>query len=231
MAYWTLSLIEIYARNYEQAEKNADRALEIAVAPYDRNVANHTRAIALLLRGRLEEGLQTMRAARDWSLNNGWLFSARGTDMSMASAIALSGDIRGGIELLQSGIATAESNGSWAYACWNRLVLAELYLAAATAKNRPRAAIILGNLGTIVGLTLFGTRRARELLTKLSEINQLDELGAVRASIEFDLGVLANVRKRSAEARHHFARARLAAAAQGATSFVNEIDAAIARLG
>jgi class 3 adenylate cyclase/tetratricopeptide (TPR) repeat protein len=231
MAYWTLSWIEIFARDYDQAEKNADRALEIAVAPYDRNAASQVRAVALLLRGRLEEGLQTMHAARNWALNNGWLYSARGGDMSMASALALSGDLRAGIALLESGIAAADSNGSWVFASWNRLILAELYLAAATAKDRPPVAFMLRNLRTILGLALFGTRRAGVLLTKLSENNQFDELGAMRAWIEFDLGVLANARKKSADARNHFARARLAAEAQGAMLFANEIDAAIAGLG
>jgi class 3 adenylate cyclase/tetratricopeptide (TPR) repeat protein len=230
MAYWTLSWIEIYARDYEQAEKIADQALEIAAAPFDRNAASQARAAALLWQGRLEEGFQTMRATRDWALNNGWLYSARGNDIPMASAMALSGDIRAAIALFESGIATAESNGSWEFASWNRIILAELYLAASTAKDRPSIAFMLRNLRAILGLALFGTRRAHALLTKLSENRHFDELGVVRARIEFDLGVLANVRKRSADARSHFARARLAAVAQDATCFVNEIDAALAGL-
>jgi class 3 adenylate cyclase/tetratricopeptide (TPR) repeat protein len=231
MAYWTLSWLEIFARDYDQAEKNANRALEIAVAPYDHNAASQVRAVALLMQGRLKEGLQMMRAARDWALNNGWLYSARGGDMSMASALALSGDLRAGIALLESGVAAADSNGGWIFASWNRLILAELYLAAATAKDRPSIAFMLRNVWTILGLTLFGTRRAGVLLTKLSENNQFDELGAMRAWIEFDLGVLANARKKSADARNHFARARLAAETQGAVRFADEIDAAIAALG
>ena len=230
MAYWTLGWIEIYASNYEQAEKNADRALEIVAAPFDRNAASQMRAVALLWQGRLEEGFQTMRVARDWALNNGWLYSARGSDIPMASAMALSGDIRAGVALLKSGIATANSNGCWEFASWNRLILAELYLAASNGKYRPPAAVILRNLGTILGLAVLGTRRAQALLTKLSDNDQFDEHGMVRARIEFDLGVLARVRKKSVEAREHFAKARLAAEAQGATRFVNEIDTAIAGL-
>ena len=103
MAYWTLSWIEIYARNYEQAEKIADQALKIAAAPFDRNAASQARAAALLWQGRLEEGFQTMRATRDWALNNGWLYSARGNDIPMASAMALSGDIRAAIALFEFG--------------------------------------------------------------------------------------------------------------------------------
>jgi hypothetical protein len=230
MAHWTLSWIEIYARNYELAEKNASQALEVAVTPYDRNAASQARAAALLWLGRLEEGFQTMRAARDWALNNGWLYSARGSDITIASAMALSGDIRAAIALLKSGIATADANGGWEFAFWNRLILAELYLGASNAKQRPPTAVILRNLRTILGLAVFGTRRAEDLLTKLNENDRFDEHGAMRAWIEFDLGVLASARKRSADARYHFAKARLAAETQGATRFVKEIDAAIAGL-
>jgi class 3 adenylate cyclase/tetratricopeptide (TPR) repeat protein len=230
MAYWTLSWIEICARDYERAETNADRALEIAAAPYDRNAASQVRAVALLLQGRLEEGVATMRTTRDWALRNGWLYSANGSAMSMAIALVLGGDIRGGVALLKSGIASADSNGSWVFAAWNRLFLAELHLGASSGKDRPPLPVMLRNLRTIVGLTLFGTRRARELLTKLNENDQFDEQGAMRAWIEFDLGVLASLRKRSAEARAHFTKARLAAEAQGATRFVNEIDTALAGL-
>jgi hypothetical protein len=149
----------------------------------------------------------------------------------MASAMALSGDIRAGVALLKSGIAAADSNGGWEFASWNRLILAELYLAASNGKYRPPAAVILRNLKTILGLAVLGTRRAQALLTKLSHNDQFDEHGMVRARIEFDLGVLARVRKKFVEARDHFAKARLAAEAQGATRFVNEIDTAIAGLG
>jgi class 3 adenylate cyclase/tetratricopeptide (TPR) repeat protein len=230
LAYWTLSWIEICARDYEQAETNADRALEIAAAPYDRNAASQVRAVALLLQGRLEEGLATMRITRDWALRNGWLYSANGGAMSMAAAMVLGGDIRAGVALLKSGIVSADSNGSWALAAWNRLFLAELHLGASSAKNRPPLPVVLRNLSTIVGLTVFGTRRASALLTKLNENDQFDEHGAMRAWIEFDLGVLASLRKRYVEARNHFTKARLAAEAQGATRFVKEIDAALVGL-
>ena len=61
-------------------------------------------------------------------------------------------------------------------------------------------------------------------------MTNLTNMGGMRAWIEFDLGVLASLRKKSAEARDHFTKARLAAEAQGATRFVNEIDTALAGL-
>jgi len=229
MAYWTLSWAEIYAYNYSEAEKNADEALKTAVTPFDRNAASQVKAVAMLLQGRVEEGLGRMRATRQWALDNGWLFAASGVDMSMAGALALGGDVRSAIALLKSGIKTADANGSRAVASWNRIVLAELYLGALTATRLPPPRVVLRNFSTIVGISLFGTRWVRALLAEAGEVEQFEELGLMRGRIEFDLGKLARCEKQFDEARGHLARARAAAEAQGASFFVGEIDAALAK--
>jgi class 3 adenylate cyclase/tetratricopeptide (TPR) repeat protein len=230
MAYWTLGWVEIYLTNYDEAERNADEALKTAVTPYDRFAANQVKAIAMLLQGRLEAGEERIRAARKWALDNGWLFAASGCDVSMASALALRGDLRSAIGLLKAAIKSADADGSVAVAAWNRIALAEIYLGMLTSKEKPQLKLVLRNFSVIVAAVLFGPRRARTLLEDVRNVALFDERGTMRARIELDLGRLAHYQKRFVDARANFALARTAADAQGAVRTVKEIDLAAAAL-
>jgi class 3 adenylate cyclase/tetratricopeptide (TPR) repeat protein len=230
MAYWTLGWVEIYSGRYDEAERNADEALKTAVATFDRLAASQVKAVAMLLRGRLEEGLERMRTARKWAHDNGWLFAASGCDVSMAWAFTLGGDIRSAVAMLEAGVRSADANGSLAVSAWNRIALAEIYLAMLTSKERPQLKLIFRNLSTIVAAVLFGPRRTRALLEEARNNTLFDERGTMRARIEFDLGRLAHHQKRFDAARANFARARFAAELQGAVATVDEIDRAAAAL-
>ena len=228
MAYWTLGWVEIYSGRYDEAERNADEALKTAVATFDRLAADQVKAVAMFLLGRLEEGLERMRAVRRQALDNGWLFPASAGDVAIASAVGLRGDLQSAIKSLKSGIKAADANGCRAVASWNRITLAEIYLRMLTAKGQPQTNLILRNLSMIVTVALFGPRRTRALLEEARKNEQFDERGTMRARIEFDLGRLAHHEKRFDEARACFARARAAADAQGAVAIVRLIDLAAA---
>ena len=150
--------------------------------------------------------------------------------MPIAAAVALTGDLRSAVKLLKRGIKAADANGSRAVASWNRIILAEVYLAVLTARGRPQPDVLVRNLSTILGVALFGTRSARALLEEARQNEHFDERGTVRARIEFDLARLAQHENRFGEARECFARARAAADAQGASATVTEIDLAAAAL-
>ena len=182
MGYWLLGWIEIIAQNYEEAERNAAAALATAVAPFDRNAARQVRAAAMLLQGRYSEGLPLMRKVHQWAHENGWLYSASGTNLSMATALALSGDIKTTIRLLKKGIKDAAANSSRVIASWNRILLAEIYLAMLIGDG-PEASfsVIVRNIAPILGAKLFGARRVRELLLEARSNPFFAEHGTVRA--------------------------------------------------
>ena len=58
----------------------------------------------------------------------------------------------------------------------------------------------------------------------------LSERGVQIARINFDLGVLSAMKKKSAEARAYFEKARIAAEDQSADKLLQKIDAALAEL-
>lgn len=230
MAYWTLGWVEIFLARFDEAERNADEALKTAVAPFDRLAASQVKAVAMLLQGRLQEGQERMQASRQSALDNGWLFAASGCDVSMAMAVALGGNVRAAVELLESAIRSADASGNCAIASWDRIALAEIYLGMLTSKDRPRFALIFRNFPTIVSVAISGARRARALLEEARKNELFHEQGTMRARIEFDLGRLAQYEKRFDDARANFAHARAAADFQGAVATVYAIDRAAAAL-
>ena len=154
MAYWTLSWIEICARDYERAETNADRALEIAAAPYDRNAASQVRAVALLLQGRLEEGVATMRTTRDWALKTAGSIQRTAATCRwplrwrLAAIFAAGSRCSSRASLPPTPMGAGNSPPGTAFFSLNSISPRP------TASIGPPSAVILRNLRTIVGLTL-----------------------------------------------------------------------------
>jgi class 3 adenylate cyclase/tetratricopeptide (TPR) repeat protein len=230
MASWTLSWIEIQSQRFDEAAACADQAMMNAVAPYDRNAATAAKASAMLFRGAVGPGLHSLRAARQWALDNGWLYIAGLVDLSVALAVALTGDLKGAVAMFEEGIATNEAHGRRTMAAWNRILLAELYIGVMTAKGRPSLRLVWRNLAVIARIALTGLQRARFLLEEAQKNAQFDPRGVVYARIELNLGKLAAHQRRRADARQHFARARTAATEQDVEVVVAAIDAAIAAL-
>jgi hypothetical protein len=77
---------------------------------------------------------------------------------------------------------------------------------------------------------IFGARRAQRLLQEAAGVKMLSERGVLRARINFDLGVLFAMKKKRAEARTYFEKARIPAEGQGADKLLQRIDAALAEL-
>ncbi len=230
MAYWTLAWIDIQDHRFADAIANAQRCRKTATTTFDRNAGMMASATGLLLEGRFEEGLAELLALKKWALANGWLYSASGVDFAAGPALAATGRIAEGIRLLKAGIAACEATGSRAMASWNRISLAELYLQMLSTKQRPPLKFILSNLGAITWVSIFGNRRARQLLGEVVQNDQIHELSTSRGWIEIDLAKLCILKKRPDLARQHLRKAQLAATAQSSTPMLSEIDAIEAKL-
>jgi class 3 adenylate cyclase len=224
MAYWTLAWIDIQDHRFADAIANAQRCRKTAATTFDRNAGMMASATGLLLEGRFEEGLAQLLALKKWALANGWLYSASGVDFAAGPALAATGRIADGIRMLKAGIAACEATGSRAMASWNRISLAQLYLQMLSAKKRPSIRFILSNLGAIVWVSMFGNRRARQLLGEVVQNDQIHELSTSRGWIEIDLARLCILKKQPDLARQHLGRAHLAATAQNSAPMLSEIE-------
>ena len=230
MAYWTLALIDIQDRRFGDAIANAQRCRKTAATPFDRKTGTIASAIGLLLEGRIEEGLAELLAQRKSALTDGWLYSASGVDFAAGPALAMTGRIAEGIQMLKAGIAACDATGDRSMACWNRVALAELFLRMLSSEKRPSFKFILSNLGAITWVLIFGRRQAWQLLGEAAQNGQIHELSTSRGWIEIDLARLCILKKKPHLARQHLRRAQLAAEAQESAIMSNEIDAILASL-
>ena len=230
MAYWTLALIDIQDRRFGDAIANAQRCRKTAATPFDRKTGTIASAIGLLLEGRIEEGLAELLAQRKSALTDGWLYSASGVDFAAGPALAMTGRIAEGIQMLKAGIAACDATGDRSMASWNRVALAELFLRMLSSEKRPSFKFILSNLGAITWVLIFGRRQAWQLLGEAAQNGQIHELSTSRGWIEIDLAKLCILKKKPHLARQHLRRAQLAAEAQESAIMSNEIDAILASL-
>ena len=230
MAFWTLAWIDIQAYRFSDGIANAQRSQRTAITPFDRNAGNMANATALLLEGRVEEGLAQLLNLKKWALAHRWAYNASGLDFAAGPALAMTGRIGESIRTLKKGIVSCDAAGSLAVASWNRLALAELYLGMLSVKRRPPIRLILFNLRSILKVRLFGLRQARRLLEQLSLNAQIHPDSTTRARIEMDLAKVCLRENAPTQARLHLSRARAAALAQESAPMLNAIDAVGAKL-
>jgi len=230
MAFWTLAWIDVQAYRFRDGSANAQRSQRTAITPFDRYAGSLANATALLLEGRVEEGLAQLLSLKKWAIAHRWTYTASGLDFAAGPALAMTGRIGEGIRTLEAGIAAGDASGSLAVASWNRLALAELYLAMLSTTSRPPLRLILFNLLTILKVRIFGLRQTRLLLEQLMLNVQIHPDSTTRARIEMDLAKLCLKENAPTKARQHLSKARAAALAQELTPMLNEIDAIAANL-
>ena len=144
--------------------------------------------------------------------------------------MALLGRISDGIHLIERQIVNFDAIGDHARAAWGRIILAEIYIQILSGNERPKIAVLFRNFWTVIYAIIFGARRARSLLREAAAVKFLSERGVIVARINFDLGVLSAMKKKRAEARSYFEKARAGAESQGADKLLQKIDAALAEL-
>jgi len=91
--------------------------------------------------------------------------------------------------------------------------------------------VLLRNFWTVTGALIFGASRARTLLRQAAAVKKLSERGVFVARINYDLGVLSAMNKRTDQAKAYFDKARVGAECQGADKLVQQIDTALLQLG
>jgi class 3 adenylate cyclase len=225
MAFWTLAWIDIQAYRFSDAIANAQKSMRTAATPFDRNAGTMANATALLLEGRVEEGLAQLLSLKKWALAHRWAYTASGLDFAAGPALAMTGRVGEGIRTLKRGILACDVMGSLAVASWNRLSLTELYLGMLSTRKRPPFRFILVNLFTIIKVRLYGLGQARLLLEQLLMNPQIHPESTTRARIEMNLARVCLKEKAPALARQHLSKARAAALAQDSLPMLNEIDA------
>jgi class 3 adenylate cyclase/tetratricopeptide (TPR) repeat protein len=227
-ANWILGWINIIGGTPESAVAYANECLRIAIVPFDRLQGEIIRAVAAILSGRTREGLTQVDALNAEFVRLGSFYSV--LDGPRGVALIELGRISEGIKAIKQSITQREAVGDRTQAAFSRVLLAEIYIQILAGGRKASVAVIARNLPSLAIGKLLGARRAWALLEAAAAHKQLSEDGVVIARINYNRGVLSQMRRRPAEARQYFERASAVARAQGVDSLRRRSEAALARL-
>lgn len=231
MGLWALSFHAAYVGELDAALEYAEAAVRTCVSPLDRVFSHLARAMALTLLGRTEQSLSRYEEIRRQTAAGEMRISGLlAEDLPYGLALALSGEMARGVRWIEAAV---ERYVAWgqpfarAYGDWN---LGQIYLQMVQGGARPSPAVMWRNLGFLLRTAPFAARLARRHLeAALAEFRRLEIPYAVADSL-FQLGLLHQAKRRTAEARARFEEARPVAASVGGTHLCERIDAALASL-
>jgi hypothetical protein len=230
LGLWIIGWIDILDERHGEALEHAEEGLRASLLPLDRSANSQVKGIALILLGRLNEGLAVLTDLKEQLHRNGWLWNLAGTDLILSIALVMRGEFGSGIRKIDAYIAERDHDGYQAAADWGRIYLAEIYLELLAGKERPPLHVLLRNIIFLVLSLPFAARRALDLLERAKANDQFSRTGILAARIEYNLGLLNRIKKRPDLARNHLTGARRIAEPLNATPLVCKIDNALASL-
>ncbi|HZZ21897.1 MAG TPA: AAA family ATPase [Roseiarcus sp.] len=228
LANWLLSLIELAYEAPEAALARAEDCSRFAVTRNEQLWGELARIHANLALGIHDSLLQLDALNLEHRRLEANLLRH---DFPRGMALLLSGKFADGIRVLEQEIDRYSNAGEGWFSTLLRVQLAGFYIQVLTAKDKPPPGLVRKNLRTLIGIKLFGARRALALLLEAASSRHLSDRGVTRAFIDFNLGALSAMKKRRAEAQSYFEKARAVAEDQGADKLLQKIDAAMAQLG
>jgi hypothetical protein len=226
---WIIAWFDFIEEHYDDMFAHADEALRTSITPLDREMSELLLAMAMGFRGQIAESVDRLRGVRDRCCKAGWTYITSATDMPLGFAMALQGDIAGGVRFLEQLIEHNQKLGFVTGRDTTRLLLAELYILVLQSKELPPFAVIRKNLRFLIVTKLSGWNKALALVLATRDNVVFAETSHWRARIETDLGVLYLMKKRYAEADGCLQRARAMAAKLREAALLAKIDAALAK--
>jgi len=211
LGLWLLGWVDIFDEQYGHAVAHGDECIRTALTPMDRSIGKQVKGVALALTGKLDEGLAILRPLRNDLLANDWRYNLSGTDLALSIATVLAGTFSRGVRLCEKYVHEQEAAGYQAAADWGRINLAEVYLEMLSSEQKPPLQLILRNAFFLLRVKFSGQARIKRLLQKAGENTQFSERGILKARVEFGLGRLYCLQRRTVLAKEHLARAKRAA--------------------
>jgi class 3 adenylate cyclase len=229
LANFTLSLTELGYEAPEAALARAEDCVRFAVTPNEQRWGALTKACAGIALGRFDDSLLQLDTLNLEYERSGVNFNR--FHWPRGQALLLSGEFAEGIRVIEREIDRyAKAEEAW-FSNYLRVQLAGFYVQVLTSKEKPPPGFLRKNFRTLIGIKLFGARRALALLRQAASSRHLSDRGVIWAIINFNLGALSAMKKKRAEAKGYFEKARVAAEDQGADKLLQKIDAAMAQLG
>jgi class 3 adenylate cyclase/tetratricopeptide (TPR) repeat protein len=223
------ALIALLADDYERAIEEAEHAIEVSRAPFEKAIATSTKfaALALLNRpGAIDEVKRYAAICED----NGWRLFQQSPQTMIGISLAMAGRLDEALAHVETAITSRETEGFRAAADWYRLFVCEIYLAILAGEGGGSLGVVLRNIRSIATATLFGRRRVLALVARARTNPQWDSEGYFYARTEMILGLLHKAKKNTALAERHLTEARRILATFGPSTTLTRVDTALAAL-
>jgi class 3 adenylate cyclase/tetratricopeptide (TPR) repeat protein len=228
---WLMTIVALVSDSYAEALEYSEQALATVITPVDRNLALSSKGSALVLLGRVGEGLLPLEESRLRCIERGSLYPLTGTDALVGVAQIFKGHIAEGIRTIESAIATREAEGFSFGADWARLNLAEVYLQIVAGREKPPLKVLLNNLPIILKVTLTASGRIVVLMSHVLRNPRFDPNGHFAGRAKMILGLLYKAKKKPALAVQHLTEAKRIFLQFGQSPMLARVDAALAELG
>jgi hypothetical protein len=162
--------------------------------------------------------------------DNDWRHYLAALDGIWAVALAMNGDISGGVLAFNDSILRREGEGQRVSADWHRMFLCEVYLEIISGKDKPPPRVIVRNAPTLVAVFLTASRRINKLVDRVRQNPQLDPNGQHVGRCEMILGLLHKAKKKRPLAVRHLTEAKRIVAQFGPSPMLTKIEAALAEM-
>jgi class 3 adenylate cyclase/tetratricopeptide (TPR) repeat protein len=220
------ALVQMLGGDYAKALEEAELALEVSRAEFDRAnalTAKYCTLVALERPGALDRLQDYIRYCSE----RGWHIMQNGPEGFLGLGLAMQGRIGEGIAQLRGAVARREAEGNGNAARWSGMFLCEIYLSILGGEQKAPLSVTLRNLRSILKVLLFGEREIRAIVAAVHADPLFDPEGYYIARAETILGRLHLVKGRKTEARRHLEAARRIAARFGNTPMLAQIDACL----
>jgi class 3 adenylate cyclase/tetratricopeptide (TPR) repeat protein len=222
--------IALTSDDYERALEFAERSMNIARAPFERETAHAARNVALVLLRR-PEAMTALRNFIDQCAINGWHAHSSGSDAMWGIALAMNGEIGKGIRWVKKAISRREREGYRAAADWCRMFLCEIYLEIISGKEKAPLKVLVRNIFTVITIRFTATPVIYALVGQVRQNPQFDPRGHFFGRCEMILGELHKIKNKRALAIRHLAEAQRIVSQLGRTPMLTRIEASLADLG
>ena len=226
-----LTWIALASDSHAEALENSEQSLAVAVTPIDRLSAISAKGSALILLGRIDEGVPLLKELRERCTADGCLYFLNTADVLNGLVEILQGNIGKGIRLIEDVISRLDKAGDRFGADWTRRNLAEVYLQIIMGKEKPPLSVVLKNLPILLTVMVTASSRIRALIAHSLENPRFDPAGFHIGQAKMMLGLLYKAKKKRALAVQHLTEAKRIFSQFGQIPILGRVETALAELG
>jgi tetratricopeptide (TPR) repeat protein len=225
-----LAPIATFTESYAEALEYSERCLTVAITPQDKGMAISSKALALVLLRKTEDGAKLLEERRRQDIADGNNYDLAATDSAVGVCKVLQGNISEGIRLIEQAILKRENEGYRGVADWFRLVLCEVYLQIIAGNEKPPLPVLLKNLPIILKVIVTAPSRIRALVASVLENPTFDPEGSFVGWANMILGQLYKIKRKDTLAVQHLTEARRIFSEFGQSPMLARIETALAEI-